>query len=587
MKPFSLLLILAFLSTFSHTTQSSQPRLSTSDLSRLLHQLIISALYHDRLASAWIGTYEGIFLFDGMSERHLSYEQRFRSSRLIDRRITALAASEPRLAAGFYRGGLQEIDEFSFLDSDFGRGSKKTGLEYSTIYGFLFYSESNLWVSTQNRIVKLDPQGQVLKNFTIADGLQGSDVTLGASFKSNEGLIYVDGVKEYNRFHPGKIDIDDSPSPMRLTGISLPRESDPIFGGLLELHSLELTHNDHFVTFQFSVLDFIDAERNQFRNMLENYDGQWVENANRNTAPYTRLPAGDYILHVQQMNSAGIWNLQALKRDVSVLPTPWRTWWAYFFYAVALSAVLWGLRRIYRSYSIERQSKHQEKEAFEAENRADEDIQEQLELQDEIVQASYDHSLMTLSLVSDCINYRSENQTEAVKRGLSASSIRRISALSNLEKCISFHAGGAFANLQKYTDGIFPALFKCTSLPPESIVTINDVTPMAIPAELASPISIILYELLENCFQHAFEIGSPANYVHVTLIPKTTYEPVAHFFELTVHDSGVGVVETIEELAGGGSGITIVQSIVSRLDGTFDLTIKNGTSMVIVIPNNT
>jgi len=84
------------------------------------------------------------------------------------------------------------------------------------------------------------------------------------------------------------------------------------------------------------------------------------------------------------MNSAGIWNLQGLKREVSVLPTPWRTWWAYFFYAVALSAVLWGWRRIYRSYSIERQSKHQEKEAFEAENRADEDIQEQLELQDEI-----------------------------------------------------------------------------------------------------------------------------------------------------------------------------------------------------------
>lgn len=464
---------------------------------------------------------------------------------------------------------------------------ERTILEYSTIYGIFFDISGNLWSATQNGVVKANSNGMPIKRFTRADGLQGDDFSFGASFTSKEGLIYFGGINGYNRFDPTAIDIDDTPSPMRLTGVKLPGSDNQFVGELTELKTLQLSHIDRFVTFQFSVLDFIDAERNEFRYMLENFDADWVENGNKNTATYTNLPPGDYVFRVQGANSAGIWNRDGITLEVEVLPPPWRSWWAYLIYATTLMLLIWGLHRIYRSYAIDRKSAELALEMFEAENRADDDMQEQLEITDEIVQAAYDHTLTTLSLVRDCIHYRLERHSDHVKQDLTESGIRRISALSSLEDYISFHAGGAFANLQKYTDGIFPALFDCTSLRPETIVTINDVTSMPIPARLASPISIVLYELLENCFQHAFPDSSPANYIHVKLLPQTSHAPVAHFLELIVQDSGIGLPDYVEGLVRAGSGLAIVTHIVSSLDGTIDFSVNNGTIVSISIPNRT
>lgn len=291
-------------------------------------------------------------------------------------------------------------------------------------------------------------------------------------------------------------------------------------------------------------------------------------------------------MRVQGANSAGIWNRDGIKLDIQVLPAPWYSWWAYLIYGVTLLFLGWGLHRIYRSYAIDRRSAEMAREMFEAENRADDEMQEQLELQDEMVQSAFQHNMTTLSLVSDCISARSVNLPDNIKRKLTESSLRRVSALSSLEDCLSYQAGGPTADLQKYTDGIFLGLLKDASVRPETIVTINEVTSMPIPAELASPISIVLYELLENCIQHAFEQSSPANYIHARLLPGTTSEPFARCLELFVHDSGIGVSGNIEELASEGSGIAIVQSIVTRLGGSLQLSGTKGTLVSIKIPNN-
>ncbi len=97
---------------------------------------------------------------------------------------------------------------------------------------------------------------------------------------------------------------------MRLTSIVLPKPDDRNTGAVDKLKSLQLTHKDHFVTFEFSVLDFVSPEKNQFRYMLENFDPDWIENGTRNSATYTNLPSGDYVFRVQGANSAGIWNTE-------------------------------------------------------------------------------------------------------------------------------------------------------------------------------------------------------------------------------------------------------------------------------------
>jgi two-component sensor histidine kinase len=96
---------------------------------------------------------------------------------------------------------------------------------------------------------------------------------------------------------------------------------------------------------------------------------------------------------------------------------------------------------------------------------------------------------------------------------------------------------------------------------------------------------MIIYELLENSFLHAFESGSLANYVHITLLSRTDYEPVAHFLDLTVQDSGIGIANFDGDFENAGAGLAIVRSIVKQLNGTLEATFENGAVIKIIIPN--
>jgi two-component sensor histidine kinase len=407
--------------------------------------------------------------------------------------------------------------------------------------------------------------------------LQGNDFSLGASFTDRDGRIYFGGVNGYNRFNPREVVISTSVSPMRLTDISLPGKGGESLGSVSDLTSLVLTHSDHFVTFQFSVLDFTHPERNQFRYILENFDADWINSGSRNTATYTNLPAGEYILRIQGANSAGIWNREGITLNIRVLPALWARWWAYGIYTILTVFLIWGLHRIYQSYATKRMSKEIAKEMLESENRSHDEMQEQLELQDELIQSAYQHSQTILSLMNDCISYQVNGIPVEVQQDFAQGSSKRVAALSSLEHCLYYQAGGPVANLKKYTDSTLTKLLGNSSVSAETIITINDVSSTPLFAELASPLSIIIYELLENCIQHAFESGSLTNYIHITMKSKLIEGPSTWNLELSVCDSGIRERINIERFSGGHSGIAIVQSIVKKLGGYVTFSRETGT----------
>lgn len=455
----------------------------------------------------------------------------------------------------------------------------------SIIYGIEIDSEQNIWCSTQNGIVKLDPQGNFIKKFTAIDGLQGNDFNFGASFKSREGLIYFGGVNGYNRFDPKEVEVNRSASPMRLTGISLPTGEIRNFRETGDLESLHLTHEDKFVTFQFGVLDFSHPERNRFRYMLENFDLDWIENGTRNTATYTNLPAGSYVFRAQGANSAGIWNTEGISLNVQVHPAPWFSWWAFCIYSLLFCFFYWGSFRIYHSYAVDRRKTRLENEMLEAERRADDDLQEQLELQDELVKTAYQHSHATLSLVKNFISHQADVNSDSSMTELVKGSIKRVKALSKLESCISYEPEGTLANLQQYADLIIADFLQETAIDPVKTITINEISPRLIHTEQASPLAVAMYEILENCFLHAFDSDSPVNYIQLHMkFHEDRGGELSRTIHLTIRDSGSGLPETMDMSVSSNSGLAVVKAIIENLGGTMSLEGKKGTTVTIIIP---
>ena len=69
---------------------------------------------------------------------------------------------------------------------------------------------------------------------------------------------------------------------------------------------------------------------------LEGYDENWIDMGNRNIVSFTNLDGGTYKLLVKATNSSGKWGEKILSIDLIVSPPPWKTWWAYSLYVLAI-----------------------------------------------------------------------------------------------------------------------------------------------------------------------------------------------------------------------------------------------------------
>jgi two-component sensor histidine kinase len=365
--------------------------------------------------------------------------------------------------------------------------------------------------------------------------------------------------------------------------ISISRDGLPETFDASSLSKIQLTHKDQFIQFEFSVLDFIDPEKNQYRYMLEGFDHDWIDNGTRNSAKYTSLPAGEYTMRVQGANSAGVWNRDGLSIDVQVLPAPWLTWWAFALYALAFFLLLWLSLRASISFAVQRKFEQKVLEMDEAEERADDEMQEQMDIHDDLVKSVYRHSVSTLNLVGELLSAKGAHLDDESACEILQASVSRVDALALLEECLCYQNEVLLADLNKYTNILFSKLLKNAVVGAENITTINEVCSQPFPIEQASPLAIVLFELIENAIQHAFEDPSAANYLHVVLAPDQSDDTDANF-RLVVRDNGPGIPPNIDPMSALTSGLSIVAALGRKLSATVHITNENGTMVSIGFP---
>jgi two-component system, sensor histidine kinase PdtaS len=101
----------------------------------------------------------------------------------------------------------------------------------------------------------------------------------------------------------------------------------------------------------------------------------------------------------------------------------------------------------------------------------------------------------------------------------------------------------------------------------------------ALPAEMATPLAMVLTELMQNAVEHGLRDGSGKLTVGV--------DRMAGRLRLVVDDDGVGVPEGFEPEVSGGLGLSIVLTLVeSELGGVLDIRAgpDGGTRVVVDIP---
>ncbi len=233
------------------------------------------------------------------------------------------------------RNGLNKFDPKT---ETFTRYSEKDGLPNKIIYGVLGDNSGNLWFSTNNGLSMLNPKTNKFTNFERKDGLQSSEHNSGSFHKGKNGKLYFGGINGFNEFNPDSVKINKYIPPVVITDFLLFNKSVNVGNNKTEKFQLKehinytqeitLNYTNYIFAFEFSALNYRQAEKNQYKYMLAGLDKEWIETDYlHRRATYTNLSPGEYTFIVKASNDAALWNEKGTEIKLIILPPFWKTWW--------------------------------------------------------------------------------------------------------------------------------------------------------------------------------------------------------------------------------------------------------------------
>ena len=296
----------------------------------------ITCFFEDSKRNIWIGTGHGLGMLEFSKNKLFSFLKKDFPDQLQSDFIHCVNEDKKgTIWIGTYMG-LLEFDPYT---SKFRSYTVKEGLAGNKVVGIVPDNNNNLWISTNNGLSRFDSTRSQFVSFNVFDGLPGNVFNYNSFFRDTGGHIFFGGYKGLVEFSPKEIEMNKESPSILLTGISLNGNLINTRQGLLtkdisETEKIKLKHFQNVFSIDYAVMNFIKPEKNKSAYKLKGYDMDWVY-TDAHAASFTNVPPGDYALLVKGSNNDGIWTSEQKMLAITIMPPPWKSWWAYTLYAIA------------------------------------------------------------------------------------------------------------------------------------------------------------------------------------------------------------------------------------------------------------
>lgn len=326
--------------SFRYFTTESTPSISSD---------IISALLKDSDGNIWIGTQGGgLNLLDASLEKVTHYGSFPDSANtLSNSQVWDIWEDKQGVIWVATSLGLNSLNPET---GEIERYTESEGLGNNWVYNILGDDRGRLWLSTNGGITLYDVTENTFRNFDVQDGLQSNEFNANAKFKSADGKLFFGGPSGFNAFYPDQIPFNTREPQVVFTGLEILNKPVPIgeeeIGTysiprhISQLNELVLTHREQVISLEFAALHFVNPQKNRYQYKLEGFDEEWIETDRRHYVTYTNLDPGEYTFKVRGSNSDGLWSTREASLSITVLPPPWKTWWAYLLYVGMIFGIM-------------------------------------------------------------------------------------------------------------------------------------------------------------------------------------------------------------------------------------------------------
>jgi two-component sensor histidine kinase len=428
------------------------------------------------------------------------------------------------------------------------------GLPSNYILKVLEDNDGNIWCACANDIAVYNIRTGKISSYSGGDGMPftGFGNWSQNACKTADGQLIFSGGSGALGFYPEQLKENLIVPPIRFTGFNIFHESAKLDTAIQFIKMIELTHIQNIFSFEFTALNFTNAEKNQYAYKLEGLYDDWIYIGNERVASFTDIEPGEYIFRVKGSNNHGIWNEKGASVILIITPPWWGTLW---FRTLMIITVLALGYSIYR-YRI---NKVREMERLRVQIASD--------LHDDI-----GSTLTKIAVHSEIIQTTTEKQkvsTSSKKIGTMSREI--ITTLSDVVWSIDSRndtVGDLIDRMRDFLETVFPAGSIHIDFQTKGLHFDQKITQV-----LRQNVYLIFKEAVNNAAKH-----SEADEVKILMINGNGK------FKMEIIDNGAGI--KVDKRHGRHHGIENMEMRAKRIGGELNINnLDKGMSVTLVAKN--
>lgn len=317
-----------------------------------------------------IGALNGLFIFDEESKSVKEYEPEIFSKAQLSRHdINYLYEDSRKLLWIGTRNGLFL---FNPITKELRLFTVDDGLSADLIQSILEDSEHNMWIATNKGLTLIkvntlnDTPGYFFKmlNYDQAEGLQGEQFNYNGALATSRSELIFGGSLGFNIVNPSAIHYNNSIPKVILTKLKISDKTitpgktydDRVIldKSISYTKSIELSHKENYFTIEFAALDYCVPEKSRYFYKLEGFNSLWIETSPKaREVTYTNLNPGKYTFYVKAINSDGMESTMPASLEIIINPPFWESNIAWGIYIAMLISLLY----LYHRYSKKKEEK--------------------------------------------------------------------------------------------------------------------------------------------------------------------------------------------------------------------------------------
>jgi len=310
----------------------------------------VRQVFVDSKQHIWVATTEGFVVFNAnfKNVRNIAFSYFHKNENLPNSLGSndvhcIFEDAEANMWFGTFGGGLNKLKtklgkstqlEFEIFD-------RTKGMPNNVVYTIIDDKQGNLWLTTENSIVKFNKKSKKTEVFGKGNELENVEFSEASAYLLQSGEICVGTKSGYYSFIPEAVKRRVIHAPLVFTNLLLFNKEVEIGveGSILQTQidktsQIEFDHKQNVFTIEFATLDMRAPEKIQYAYKLDGFDPEWNYVQTKHFATYTALSPGVYTFRVKSTDSEGIWLDNERHIELKILPSFWQSGFAKSLYVL-------------------------------------------------------------------------------------------------------------------------------------------------------------------------------------------------------------------------------------------------------------